>query len=360
MLPLLTISIIILGTYDFLFFATLQSEPLVHEPQSWPQVSILTCVKDNEEGLRRLAARLATQSYRAEVQWVVVDDGDSLGPNFDPRLPYNFTLTIVVLKDKELPGKKGAVLAGWEQVQHDLILSIDADCVPRTNQWIRELIRPLTGGTPAVLGYGDYEKRPGLLSDLIQTETAQTAMLYLSSARRAKPYMAVGRNWAYRRWSTMADDLRADADVLSGDDDLLLQRRNLSDVSLRWRIQSHSVSIAPETRAEWLRQKMRHAETGRRYDPRSLIYLALFHGAQVSFWIGLLGGCFYSPYVLLSLMLSLAYAIMSTLLRYPFYKAIGKTSLLWKRWYLTPILLGFMFLWGLGSLRPRKNWNAPT
>lgn len=360
MLTVLTLSIIILGVYDFLFFATLQKEPLVHEPESWPPLSILTCVKDNEEGLRRLAARLTTQSYRAQVQWVVVDDGGSLGTDFDPQLPENFTLTLVPLSDKELPGKKGAVLAGWNHVQHDLILSIDADCVPRTNQWIRELIRPLAGGAPAVLGYGDYQEKPGLLNALIQTETAQTAMLYLSSARRANAYMAVGRNWAYRRWSTMADDLRAYADVLSGDDDLLLQKRNPTSVALRWRHQSHTVSEVPTTWATWLRQKTRHAETGRRYRLRTVMYLGIFNLAQLGLFAGLLGSIALSQYLLLSLLLSLGYAIMSTLLRYPFYKAIGKTSLLWKRWYLIPILLGFMFLWGLGSLRPRKNWNAPT
>lgn len=357
---LLTLSIIVLGIYDFLFYATLNAEPLEHEPEQWPPITVLTCVRNNEEGIRRLAARLATQNYPAAMQWVVVDDGGSLPDDFNSGLPDSWELTLIHLINKEIPGKKGAVLEGWKHAKHELILSIDADCIPRSDSWMREMARPLINGKLAVLGFGDYELRRGLLNELIQFETSRTAMLYLSSARRAKPYMAVGRNWGYRKWESMEHDLRQDAQTLSGDDDLLLQKRKLKTVGLRWRVEAHTVSDAPDSWSGWIRQKSRHASTGKSYPLGILAYLGMYDLAQIGLVIGLLTALFSGSFLVLSLSLWLAYIIMSTLLRWPFYSTLSKTSHLWKRWYLEPLLLLFMFLWWAKSLFAPKTWNAST
>ncbi|QTN38737.1 glycosyltransferase [Cryomorphaceae bacterium] len=356
-MTLLALSILILGIYDFHFYRSLRSEPLVREPEQWPPISILTCARDVREDLLRLTARWPEQSYPAPVQWVVVDDGAFMPADWSPQLPRDWTFTHVRLEEKELPGKKGAVLAGWSHVEHDFIMSIDADCEPVHEDWLREMVRPLAEGRPAVLGYGDYRLGRGMLGRLIQLETVQTAMLYLSSARRAKPYMAVGRNWGYRRWEGMEDDLRRDADILSGDDSLLLHRRKPKEVGLRWNAAAHTISDPPKSFGEWLRQKSRHAQAGTRFRTGPLLYIWTWHLAQALFFFSIGALLLGDGHPVTAAFLVVSYVLVSTLLRYPFYKALGKTSLLWWRWYYEPILLGFMFLWGLRSLRPRKTWS---
>ncbi len=56
-MTLLALSILILGIYDFHFYRSLRSEPLVREPEQWPPISILTCARDARESLLRLTAR---------------------------------------------------------------------------------------------------------------------------------------------------------------------------------------------------------------------------------------------------------------------------------------------------------------
>ena len=48
-----------------------------------------------------------------------------------------------------------------------------------------------------ILGYGAYDKNPGLLNALIRYETLVTALQYFSYAYNGIPYMGVGRNMAY-------------------------------------------------------------------------------------------------------------------------------------------------------------------
>ena len=358
MFLLFLFSIVVLSLYNFHFYAQLGSEPLAHEPDHWPPVAVLTCAKNEADSLPLLFRALENQSY-PKIQWVVVNDGSNDETEaWLQRIssePSRLDVSSIQLREKALPGKKGAVLAGWEACKHELVVSIDADCLPCSNEWLREVVRSMNSGAPVFIGVGMYEEKKGFLNSLIQWETVQTAMLYLSSAREGQPYMAVGRNWAYKKWPTMADDLKADASVLSGDDDLLLQKRKPKSVALRWNRTAQTISSAPKKWSEWILQKRRHASTGMRYPFRSQIYIALFALAQAGLYVGLLATVLSGTFSQWMAILFVSYLIIDFTLLYPFFKALGKTSMLWKRWYLIPFLLLFMFLYGvLGIFKPQK------
>ncbi len=358
MFYLFTLSILVLSLYAFHFYRTLKQEPLAHEPDQWPPVTVLTCAKNEADSLPQLFRALENQSY-PNIQWVVVNDGSTdETETWLQRIssePSRLDVSSIQLREKALPGKKGAVLAGWEACKHDLIVSIDADCLPVSENWLREVVRAMNNGAEVFIGLGQYTTSGGLLNDLIQLETIQTAELYLSSARVGRSYMAVGRNWAYRKWASMKEDLWADAEVLSGDDDLLLQRRNPQKVAVRWRKEAQTESTPPQSWAAWISQKRRHASTGMKYPLWDQAYLFFYVAAQAGFIFGLFGSILQGASTGLMAFLFGCFLMMESLLIYPFFRTVGKTSLLWKRWYLIPFLLLFMFLYGvLGIFKPQK------
>lgn len=361
MFILFLLSAAVLLVYDFHFYAQLKREPEAREPHQWPLITVLTCARNEADSLPQLFKALENQSYPA-FQWVVVNDESTDGTQAWLQSmssePSRLDVTPIHLKDKALAGKKGAVLAGWEVCKHDIIVSIDADCLPVSEDWLREVVRAMNGGAEVFIGLGQYKSSSGLLSNLIQLETLQTAMLYLSSARVGRPYMAVGRNWAYRKWASMEEDLLADAGILSGDDDLLLQRRKPQKVAIRWKKEAQTESVPPQSWSSWIAQKRRHASTGMGYPLRDQAYLFLFVAAQAGFIFGLFGSILQGAPTGIMALLFGSFLMLEWLLIYPFFRTVGKTSVLWKRWYLVPLLLLFMFLYGvLGLLKPSK-WSS--
>lgn len=348
----------VLLAYDFHFYAQLRSESFGSEPEAWPELTVLTCARNEFDSLPHLFKALENQSY-PHFQWVVVNDASSDGTaewlRKISKEPSRLDITPVHLLQKEIPGKKGAVLAGWKVSKHDTIVSIDADCLPVSEDWLFEVVRAMNNGAEVFIGLGQYTSSGGLLNDLIQLETIQTAKLYLSSARVGRPYMAVGRNWAYRKWASMKEDLWADAEVLSGDDDLLLQKRKPQKVAVRWRKEAQTQSLPPQSWTAWISQKRRHASTGMSYPLRDRAYLFVFIAAQAGFILGLFGSILQGTPMGIMALLFGSFLILEWFLIYPFFRAVGKTSLLWKRWYLVPLLLLFTFLYGvLGLVQPSK------
>ena len=323
-------------------------------------MTVLTCARNESNQLPTLFSVLSDQNY-SEIQWVLVNDNSSDGTlNWISEMekePSRLDFSHVELGDKLIPGKKGAVLAGWNSAKHEIIVSIDADCVPSSPNWLREMVRPLLNGAEVSLGVGPYEVRSGLLNKLIQWETIQSAALYLSSARKGHAYMSVGRNWAYKKWPTMEADLKADQDILSGDDDLLLQRRKPNKIGLRWNKEAQTLSKAPNTWREWGSQKTRHMGTSARYSFKSKVYLGLFFNAQAAFIISLgylIGtGKFSGPLAIITT----AYFCVSNLLWFPFLQKIGKTSWWWRRWYIEPFLLLMLFLYSIKGRRQSSKWS---
>ena len=72
------------------------------------------------------------------------------------------------LNEKFKHGKKLAVTIGIKAARHDHLIMTDADCYPRSDQWLQLMASHLSGKKEIVLGYGGYERRKGLLNALIR------------------------------------------------------------------------------------------------------------------------------------------------------------------------------------------------
>lgn len=250
-------------------------------------VSVLLCVRNEADNLRRNLPVILEQQYPA-FEVLVIDDDSTDGTAAALR---QFQKTYAHLRvlhagPKTRPGKKAALEQGIRAARFEWLAFTDADCRPAGSHWLRQLSAGF--GTPPaaveiVLGYGPYRQAPGALNRWIRFETVQTAMQYFSFARIGLPYMGVGRNLAWRRQVfERVGGFDAHASLASGDDDLLVNaaaRRHNTAVCLDPAAFVYSEG-EPGWR-QWWRQKQRHLQAGRQYRPEHQALLGLLALTQV-------------------------------------------------------------------------------
>ncbi len=244
-------------------------------------VSVVICAKNEARRLRHNLPGILSQDY-PDYEVLVVSDhstDDSAAVLATLRQKYP-RLKYWDWQDPETdrPGKKAALAFGIRQARHDWVLLTDADCRPVSSKWIAAMWMAASGGKSIGLGYAPYSYRPGLLNALIRHETIITALLYLSAARRGRPYMGVGRNLLYRKQLFFrAGGFAGHRHIASGDDDLFIHQVATKDNTAIVDIPEALVYSEPKTTIKsWLRQKRRHISTGSKYDTYTQFRLFLF------------------------------------------------------------------------------------
>jgi poly-beta-1,6-N-acetyl-D-glucosamine synthase len=291
-LVVLGLSTIIQLLYYWWYFSRLsflkERGPANTNPQL-PPVSMIICARNEYSNLEKNIPLILSQDY-PDFEVVVVndcsDDGtDELLSDFaraDSRLK------VVHLRQSLnfFQGKKFPLSMGIKSAKNDILLLTDADCRPLSNQWIKAFAMRYGRSTEVVLGYSPYEKKKGLLNLLIQFETFQTGVLYLSFALAKKPYMGVGRNLSYRKSLFMKNKgFTSHYSIPSGDDDLFIS--HVADKS------NTTIEISPESLVEslpktsfvsWTRQKRRHLSTGKYYKSGIKFLLGTYTFSQLLFY----------------------------------------------------------------------------
>ncbi len=178
-------------------------------------------------------------------------------------------LKVVTIKEQERysHGKKFALTLGIKAAKNDWLLFTDADCRPASRQWISSMQSRFQPANEIVLGYGAYEKQPGLINRLIRLDAAMIAMQYFSFALAGNSYMGVGRNLAYRKTLFFRNKGFAKHNhLLSGDDDLLVnETATATNVAIQVAPESFTYSLPKTTFSAWFRQKSRHMTTSGLY-----------------------------------------------------------------------------------------------
>jgi len=241
-------------------------------------VSVIICSRNNADLLEKNLPSVLQQSYH-EFEVIVVDDQSSdhtaeVLQKLGTQHPHLKTLRIA---GKQHPGKKHALTEGVRNASHSWLLLTDSDCRPAGNSWISAMMRGRQEGAQLMLGYGAYEKAPGLLNKLIRFDTAVIAEQYMSFALYGHPYMGVGRNMAYRKeLFDSAGGLQAHWSIASGDDDLFVQAAaNGNNTSVVTGEEAFTYSEPKKDLASWIRQKARHISASAHYRLRFKILLAV-------------------------------------------------------------------------------------
>ena len=245
-------------------------------------VSVIICSRDEAANLVKNLPGALVQKYRTTHEVIVVDD-NSLDESkyIIEEFQRKFRqLQFVELKQEArfIPGKKYPLSVGIKTAKYEIVLLTDADCVPASEFWIEKMQEGFTDGIEIVLGYGAMHKTKGLLNKLVRWETFHTALQYLSYAESGIAYMGVGRNLSYKKSVFFRHKgFSAHNHVPGGDDDLFI---NKAATKTNTRIvvdkDAFTLSAAPKTWKQWIRQKKRHYTTSKYYKTGHKFLLGLY------------------------------------------------------------------------------------
>ena len=326
-------------------------------------VSVVICARDEDENIARNLPGVLVQKYSSTREVIVVNDNsvdDSKYILEELQKTFKF-LQIVDLKQeaKLISGKKYPLSIGIKEAKHEIILLTDADCVPATEFWIQKMQDAYVNGTEIVIGYGAYNKRPGLLNKLIRFETFHSALQYLSFALAGTPYMGVGRNLSYKKDVFLRNKGFSSINHIPGGDDDLFINQVASKHNTAVVIDKDAITLSQPKRTfnEWLRQKARHYSTARYYKKANRFLLALYSISQFLFYPLLIGSAvFYSWEFSL-----IVFGVRLILQAWVWHNAMKKLneSDLWPLFLFFDLWMFFYYIIFAPSLwkKPRVSWN---
>ncbi len=286
--------IIIIQTffYLFLFGKFSFSKPTQKGHQTLP-VSVIICAKNEATNLEINLPYIAKQNY-SKFEIVLVNDASADGTlkimeAF--QLKYNspkLSIQIQSIQNKETKGKKSALSLGINIASNNYLVLTDADCIPRSPNWIAEITSPINDKKEIVLGYGAYQKiENSFLNKLIRFETLLTAIQYFSYAKIGKTYMGVGRNMAYKKEVYIKNKgFQNHMHIASGDDDLFINEvSNKHNTTICFSKNSFTISKPETIFKKWINQKRRHITTANHYEVFHKLLLSIFFISQFLFWV---------------------------------------------------------------------------
>jgi cellulose synthase/poly-beta-1,6-N-acetylglucosamine synthase-like glycosyltransferase len=250
------------------------------QPLEQPGVSVVLCAHNEAYNLSQYLQGLLSQDY-PEYEVIVVDDGSedetrSIVESFMVRNP-RLHMTFVPLGARVGSTKKLALTLAAKAAKYDYLLLTDADCVPESEHWIREMMKGFHDNKDIVLGFGAYFSEHGYINRLVRFDTLFNGLHYLGAALCGHPYMGVGRNLAYRK--SFFFEMGGFTHLMTnraGDDDLFVNhvatKHNTSVVINR---DATTWSPSKKTLKEWWQQKRRHVSVSPNYRLGTKIRLAL-------------------------------------------------------------------------------------
>jgi len=264
-------------------------------PKKLVPFSVIISARNEARNLIEYLPSILEQDYPT-YEIIVIDDDSSddsveILNHFKDKYP---DLRIIETKNKMLPGKKYGLHEGIKQAKYEWLVFTDADCYPKSDQWLRKLASKCDEKTEIILGYSPYRKENGLLNDFIRYETFMTAVIYGTFTLSGMPYMGVGRNMAYKK-STFLTTVNKEKfeKTASGDDDLAVNAMATSyNTVLQFEEKASVISLPKTTFSDFIKQKTRHLSPSTHYKAGHQWLLGLLAMSQATFYPVIIFLCF--------------------------------------------------------------------
>lgn len=276
--------------YYLYFFLRLALYKPSSQNSELPPCSIIICARNEQYHLEANIPIILQQKYENDQEVLLVNDNSEDDTKhimqWMSRNHSHVRSIHIDRKSKESLGKKYPLSIGIREARHEHLLLTDADCLPASADWAAKMQSAYKPGIEIVLGYGAYEKHPGLLNKVIRFETFHSALQYLSYALAGQAYMGVGRNLSYKK--TLFNKHRGFATIShipGGDDDLFISKAATnSNTAIMIDADAHTISVPKKTWSDWRHQKTRHYSTSRYYRPKHQFLLGLYSLSQFLFY----------------------------------------------------------------------------
>lgn len=267
----------------------------LHFTKELPPLSVVICARNESENLRRYLPAILEQDY-PEFEVIVINDGstdesEEVLSALEERyrhLYHSFTPE----NARYISRKKLALTLGIKASKHDWLVFTEPNCTPASNQWLQMMARNFTPHTQIVLGYSGYERGKGWLHKRISFDTLFTALRYLGFALSGKPYMAIGRNLAYRKELFFKEKgYSTHLNLQRGEDDLFINQIANSDNT---RVETDARAIMRmqpvEKYKEWKEEKVSYMATARYYKGAQRLLLGFETLSRLLFYTACLSG----------------------------------------------------------------------
>lgn len=253
-------------------------------------ISVIICAKNEGENLKNHIPFWLNQQY-PNFELILINDA-SIDDTLEVMEEFAATdprIQIVNVKNIEAfwGNKKYALTLGIKRAKHNHLLFSDADCYPASQEWIATMASNFTAEKQLVLGYGGYEKQPGVLNKFIRFETLMTAVQYFSYAKAGNPYMGVGRNLGYTSSLYYENKgFMSHIKIPSGDDDLFVNEAATSkNTAICVAPEAFTYSYPKKSSKSWREQKTRHYSTAKLYKLKHRVLLGAYYIFNLLFWI---------------------------------------------------------------------------
>ncbi|MGO3689755.1 MAG: glycosyltransferase [Psychroflexus halocasei] len=262
-------------------------------------ISIIVCAHDEAYNLNKNLNSLLNQKG-VSFEVIVVDDHStdatfSVLKDFQKKNPF---LKCIQLNSNQ-KSKRKALTAGVKAATYENILVTDADCQPANENWASLFLNKITQEKQLILGASPYYLEKTYVNQLIQIETFQTAIQFLSFAKKQMAYMGLGRNMAFTKQVFQKySQYEVDKKMTSGDDDMFVQRVPQQYIDILTSPESFTFSQGKQNLKSWWRQKRRHYTTAPSYKLKDQIILSLNGLSLLLFWLSSILLIFHSMNVL--------------------------------------------------------------
>jgi len=329
-----------------------------------PPLSVIICAKNEAENLEKHLPHVLSQKY-PKYQVIVVDDCSTddtqmVLSKFKRDHP-NFYFTSIPASKRFYQGKKLAVTIGIKASQYEHLVFTDADCQPTSENWLKELAGGFSSEKDIVIGHGRYQKTKGLLNRFVRYESFYNAVQYFGFTLSKKPYMAVGRNLAYKK-SLFTDNepFRRYLTLASGDDDLFITTCATSNnTSICHTYESQTESIPPHSFSRWIERKKRHLSTANEYPFNIKSWLFLEPFTRTLLWALTLFSVFFHIFVWYSIGLFFVRLILQYILLAKAAKKIGEGKIFLGTIFfdiLIPVITTYVWIINIFS-RKKPKWK---
>ena len=264
-------------------------------PKKLVPFSVIISARNEARNLIEYLPSILEQDYPTYEVIIIDDDSTDDSAEILNHFKVQYAhLHILKIEHKKSAGKKEGLQQGIMNAKYEWLVFTDADCYPKSDQWLRKLASKCDEKTEIILGYSPYRKENGLLNDFIRYETFMTAVIYGTFTLSGMPYMGVGRNMAYKK-STFLTTVNKEKfeKTASGDDDLAVNAMaNSHNTVLQFDEKARVISLPKTTFSDFIQQKTRHLAPSTHYKAGHQWLLGLLAMSQATFYPVIIFFCF--------------------------------------------------------------------
>lgn len=248
-------------------------------------VNILVIMKNELHNINGLLKSIS--NIKSNI--ILIDDHSNKENLKEIQIKLKNYKNVNLLSSNAEKGKKHALVFGIEKLD-EYILQTDADCRPvNASCWVKKMSTKLKKND-VVIGYGPFFKNTKFLNKLIRFEALWIASQYFGWSQKNLPYMAVGRNIAFKKstYERFKGEIKG-KDLISGDDDLFIQAISAkAKIDIAVNKETFVYSACPDSYIGFLKQKSRHITTAGHYKLIHKAALGIDHLVKIFFYPALI------------------------------------------------------------------------